>query len=292
MHSEKSMISIVIPAFNEEGAIKDTIKTLKSVLSNYNEDYEIIVVDDGSIDKTGLIAESEGVKVIKHPHNIGYGRSLKDGIKGARNDTIVIIDADLTYPADAIPELIKIYNEGFDMVVGERTGHHYRGSMFKGPLRKILKLLVEYTAGRKVPDANSGLRVFSKTTILSYINHLCDTFSFTTSLTLAYMMTGKFVKYIPIAYHERIGATKVNLFKDSLRTMQYIVQSIIYYNPIKIFILLCGIFILLSVAGFLMAALTKLNAPYYLGIGGLLMAINIFCLGLIADLLRQIMVKK
>jgi hypothetical protein len=135
------------------------------------------------------------------------------------------------------------------------------------------------------------LRVFSRKTVSGYLPHLCNTFSFTTSMTLAYMLTGRFVTYLPIPYHERVGATKVKLLKDSLRTLQYIVQAIIYYNPLKLFLLLTLITVGLAVAGFVTAAITGLNAPYFLGVGGLLMSIVVFALGLLADLLRQILVR-
>jgi glycosyltransferase involved in cell wall biosynthesis len=287
------MISVVIPALNEEPSIKHTLDEIRRVFTENNiSAYEIIVVDDGSSDKTGEIARKELAKVVRHPHNVGYGRSLKDGIKAASYDTIIITDADRTYPFDQAPLLLKEYTEhGFDMVVGARTGEHYRESFVKAPLRKILKFLVEFTAGRKIPDINSGLRVFSKQTILEYTNHLCDTFSFTTSMTLAYMMTGKFVKYVPIPYEKREGKTKVKLFRDSLRTLQYILQAINYYNPFKIFILFAFFCILCSFFGFLMAALMHLQSGFYLGVGGLLVSLLVVCFGLVADLLKQIMNK-
>lgn len=286
------MISIVIPALNEAGGIAGTIESLRDVLSKGPEvDAEILVVDDGSSDDTGRIAAEAGAAVVRHPHNVGYGQALKSGILAARHDTIVIIDADLTYPAESIPALVAEFRQGFDMVVGARTGHHYEGSVFKGPLRAVLKFLVEFSAGRSIPDANSGLRVFSRGTIAGYLPHLCNTFSFTTSLTLAYMLTGRFVAFLPIPYHERVGRTKVKLLKDSLRTLQYIVQAIIYYNPLKLFLLLTLITVALAIGGFVTAAITGLNAPYLLGVGGLLMAIVVFSLGLLADLMRQILVR-
>ena len=286
------MISIIIPALNEAEGIEGTVKSVCNALAATSDaDAEILVVDDGSSDETGRLAAAVGASVVRHPHNVGYGQALKSGILAARHDTIVIIDADLTYPVQSIPTLVSEFRKGFDMVVGARTGHHYQGSVFKGPLRSVLKFLVEFSAGRKIPDANSGLRVFSRTTILSYLPHLCNTFSFTTSLTLAYMLTGRFVTYLPIPYHERVGKTKVKLMKDALRTLQYIVQAIIYYNPLKLFLLLTLITIALSVVCFVTAAVTRLNAPYYLGIGALLMSIVVFSLGLIADLLRQILVR-
>jgi len=288
------MISVVIPAYNEENAIAYTIQEIRDVFKKMSVDtdkYEIIVVNDGSTDQTGKEAESQSARVINHPHNVGYGRSLKDGILNAKFDAIVITDADRTYPFEMVPELYAEYQKGFDMVVGARTGNHYRESWLKSPLRYILKFLVEFTAGRKVPDVNSGLRIFSKKTVCTYLQHLCDTFSFTTSMTLAYMMTGRFVKYIPIAYEKREGKSKVRLFRDSLRTLQYILQAINYYNPIKIFILFAFTCIFFSAIGFLMSAVFGLHSGFLLGIGGLLVSLIVMCFGLTADLLKQIMNK-
>lgn len=286
------MISVIIPAYNEENAIVDTIAEVQRVCNEMKLlDYEIIVVNDGSSDLTRKKAESCNITVVNHPHNVGYGRSLKDGIRKARFDTIVITDADRTYPFQEVPRLYEEYQHGFDMVVGARTGEHYRESWYKSPLRHILKFLVEFTAGRKVPDVNSGLRLFSKTTILPYLNHLCDTFSFTTSLTLAYMMTGRFVKYLPIPYEKREGKSKVKLFRDSLRTLQYILQAINYYNPIKIFILFASLCVLCSMFGFFMSIVFGLHSGFLLGVGGLLVSLLVVCFGLTADLLKQIMNK-
>lgn len=238
------------------------------------------------------IGENAGSRVISHPHNLGYGASLKTGIRAASYDTIVITDADGTYPNNQIPMLLAEYEKGFDMVVGARGGRNYHESPLKSPMRLILKFLVEYTTGRKIPDVNSGLRVFSKGKVQKYFQHLCNTFSFTTSLTLAYMMDGLFVTYVPIPYHKRVGKTKVHLLRDSLRTLQYIVEAITYYNPLKLFLLisfmlLSGSFAILGLNFFL-----KFTILYYISIGGILMSIQVFCLGLIALLLKQIMVKE
>ena len=287
------MISVIIPAFNEENSIGDTVLKVLSILNQAScQPREVIVVDDGSTDNTSKVAEMAGARIIRHPHNIGYGRSLKDGIKAAAYDTIIISDADGTYPIEDIPNLIAEYQTGLDMVVGARQGKHYDESLIKTVLRYVLQLLVEFTSGRKIPDINSGLRVFSKETILPYFTRLCDTFSFTTSLTLAYMMTGKFVLYIPITYHKRVGKTKVRLFRDALRIMQFIVEAIIFYNPLKIFILFSGMLILLSIFGVFISVCFHILAGYILGIGSFLLAILMFGIGLLSVLLKQIMHEK
>jgi len=288
----RSVISIVIPAYNEENAITDTVKQASAVLDKAGlSPYEIIVVDDASSDKTADYARDAGAKVVSHVQNFGYGRSLKDGIKAASYDIIAITDADGTYPIDRIPDLVTEHQKGFDMAVGTRTGKHYRESAFKAPLRKILKYLVEFAAGQKIPDINSGLRVFSRSTVLNYFPRLCNTFSFTTSLTLAYMLTGRSVYYTEIEYHKRVGATKVRLFKDALRTLHYIVQAILYYDPIKIFLILCALTILMGIFMLGLGILLQIHSAFLFAVGSLLVAIVVFALGLLADLLTQILRK-
>ena len=124
------MISVVIPAYNEENAIEKTITEIEKVMKKNKIDKgsEIIIVNDGSTDNTKSVAEKCGAVVINNPTNMGYGFSLKRGIKQAKNEMIVITDADLTYPFSSVPEMIKIKKEGFDLVVGARTGKYYKQS--------------------------------------------------------------------------------------------------------------------------------------------------------------------
>ena len=284
------MVTLVLPAYNEKEAIVETIKEIRSTLdaSPFSK-YEILVVDDGSSDGTGDLAAAEGVRVIHHPENIGYGRSLKDGIQAASFDTVLISDADGSYPADRMPDLLAEYERGFDMVVGARKDHH--DWFGKAMMRRILRWLVEYTAGRRIPDVNSGMRVFSREVAITHFNTLCDTFSFTTSLTLAYAMSSRFVAYVPIEYRPRKGKSKIRLFSDSAKTLQYIVQTIIYHNPLKIFLLFSVTCVFLAAIGFLGSATLGLQSGFLLGIGGLLVALLVFSMGLLADLLKQILEK-
>ena len=167
-------ISLVIPAYNEQDAIVSTIVQATAALDAYGKGaYEIIVVDDGSDDDTRTLAEQHNARVVRHLQNLGYGKSLKDGIAAATHDTIIIADADGTYPLEDLPALMASYEEGFDMVVGQRTGANYRESVFKSPLRRVLKALVEFTSGRRIHDVNSGFRVFSRKLSMTYFHHLC-----------------------------------------------------------------------------------------------------------------------
>jgi polyisoprenyl-phosphate glycosyltransferase len=286
------MVSIVIPALNEERAIGATVTNISSVLVAANlVPFEIIVIDDGSTDGTARAATEVGARIVRHPHNVGYGRSLKTGIEAATYDMIAICDADGTYPAAAISELIRLYREGFDMVVGQRHGPHYRQSALKMPLRALLRFLVEWTAGRRIPDVNSGLRVFSRAAAMKYFPHLCDTFSFTTSMTLAYMMTNRFVTYYQVDYFERTGRSKVRLFRDSLRTLQYVVEAIVYYNPLKIFLLFSLICLVIAAITMLISLYFSILTGIMLAVGTAIVAVIMLGLGMLAVLLKQIMDK-
>lgn len=240
------MYTVVIPALNEAGAIGHLIDRLHAL----SHTYEIVVVNDGSTDRTADIAREKGAIVISHPSPAGYGRSVKDGVLHATHDIIVMTDADGTYPIEDIPRLLAELEKGFDMVVGARKGKHYRGSFLKMPARIFLKWLVEFTTGRNIPDINSGFRAFRKAAALPYIDDLCNGFSFTTTITLVYVLSGKFVHYIPIDYFARIGSSKVRIFRDSLRTLQYITEIIAIYNPLKLYVILSiflGIFACIGV---------------------------------------------
>jgi len=225
-------ISIIIPAFNEETAIGEVIDDIQQVLEKEKIEGEVVVVDDGSSDRTAEIAAKRNVTLIRHPQNAGYGLSLRDGILKAKYNNICITDADGTYPVKSIPVLAKDM-DAFDMVVGARQGKHFRGSYLKNPARLLFHALVQFATGTKIPDANSGLRIFRRDKVLPFLNTLCHGFSFTTTITLGMLSRGYFVKYVPIEYYRRQGRSKVKIFRDSFRTTQIIIQALMYYNPIK-----------------------------------------------------------
>jgi glycosyltransferase involved in cell wall biosynthesis len=280
-------ISLIVPAFDEAAAIGPTLERAFAVLRTLGPASEVVVVDDGSSDATGELAAKAGARVIRHAHNVGYGRSLKTGIDAAANDLVAIMDGDGTYPIETLPQLVAEMALGYDMVVAARTGAEYRGPGTKGPLRRILTFLVEFTTGRKVPDVNSGLRLFRRSTVRTYFGQLCDTFSFTTSLTIAYMMTGRFVRYVPVEYGVRTGRTKVRLLRDSLRTMQYIVQAIAYYNPIKLFLLLAIVALLVTAVGAIVLAVPAPWLAVTVACLGTIGSVILFGFGIVADVLRQ-----
>jgi len=178
------MLSIVIPAHNEEKAIGAVLDELIEVLEG--QKYEIIVVDDGSTDKTPkIVQQKDSIKLIQHHYNKGYGAAIKTGIKNATNEVILIIDGDGSYPVKAIPELLKEADK-YDMVVGARTGKEVKIQLYRRPAKWFLSKLANYLAETKIPDLNSGMRIFRRKEVERFLNILPNKFSFTTTLTLAY----------------------------------------------------------------------------------------------------------
>lgn len=288
------MISVVVPAYDEERGVAATVTALAAVLGAPDETgaaqpFEILVVDDGSTDATAAEAERAGARVLSHPMNQGYGRSLKDGILAARYETIVICDADGTYPPEELPVLLAEYRRGFDMVVGARRKEHHREPFGKAVLRRVLQALVEFTAGRRIPDVNSGFRVFSRPVVTPFFRHLSESFSFTTSLTLGLLLSHRLVSYVPVSYRTRVGSSKVRLLRDALRTLQYISEAILIYNPIKLFLLLAALVAAVGAGCLVLGIVTPWRAGLALAVESLLTACLVAGLGFVADLLRMLL---
>lgn len=235
----KPAFSVIVPCYNEEGAIRETVAALRETLPDPRA-YELIVVNDGSRDRSPeilaeLAAEDPHLRVEHHRNNRGYGAALKTGIRRAHSDYIVITDADGTYPNERIPELVATAQDA-DMVVGSRT---VQGAVTYPLLRKIpkafLRTYASWIARQPIPDLNSGLRVFRRSIALQYLSILPDSFSFTTTITLAMLTNYRRVIYVPIAYMHRVGESKIKPVRDTLRFIQLIVRTGTYFAPMRVF---------------------------------------------------------
>ncbi|MEZ4706700.1 MAG: glycosyltransferase family 2 protein [Caldilineaceae bacterium] len=232
-YHEQSSVSVVIPAYNEETAIKVQIEKIQHALDMDRMAYEIVVVDDGSQDNTSNIALATGVKVLRHSTNKGYGSAIKTGITLAQYDIIAIIDADGTYPADQIPVMInKLKNA--DMVVGARIGEHVKIPLMRRPAKYILRCLASFIADQPIVDLNSGLRVFRRSCIEQYFPILSNRFSFTTTSTLALLADNYQVVYHPIDYYQRIGKSKI-VPQNFVEFIILILRITMLFRPLKVF---------------------------------------------------------
>lgn len=231
-------VSVVIPAYNEEGAIGDVLNTLHGVMDGCGLEHEIIIVDDGSQDETAAIARRcPGATVLQHRHNRGYGAALKTGIRHARHSLICITDADGTYPNERIPELTGRLCEGaYDMVVGARVGSNVSIPFIRRPAKWALGRLANYVAGESIPDLNSGLRVFRRDVALRFAGILPDAFSFTTTITLAMITNRYLVDYVPIDYFARVGRSKIRPVQDTVNFVSLVWRIALYFAPLKFFL--------------------------------------------------------
>ena len=227
-------ISVIIPAYNEESAVSHVVTDIKKVLNGCNINAEIIVVDDGSTDKTPVSAKQAGAHVLTNNRNSGYGASLKKGISYAKNDCILIIDADGTYPADKIPEFIEKLKTA-DMVVGARTGANVNIPFIRRLPKLILRKFAGYLTGVTIPDLNSGLRLFRRSLVKEYMNILPDKFSFTTTITVALLYDNYNVVYIPIDYLKRKDPSKIVPW-NFVEFIILILRLSMLFNPLKIFL--------------------------------------------------------
>lgn len=236
--------SVVLPAYNEEGAVEATIDALQKSLGEECLDYELIVVNDGSTDRTGqLLRRREDVRLVEHEKNMGYGAALKTGIRHAKHELIVITDADGTYPNERIPELVRLAAD-CDMVVGSRNGANVKYPLIRKLPKWFLVRFAEWMAGRHIPDLNSGMRVFRKSVAERFLKILPDTFSFTTTITLATLTNRYKVRYEPIDYHARVGRSKIKPIRDTLRFVQLILRTGMYFAPLRVFLPVAGLFFL------------------------------------------------
>lgn len=282
-------ITVVIPVYNEKKEITNTISDIYTTLSHVDILFEVIVVDDCSTDGTGAKLdyyltqkEHPNLHIIHAPVNRGYGRSLKTGITASKGEYIIITDADGTYPIKDMPRLVK-FREQYDMVVGSRTSKNVHIPITRKPAKWFLNNLSSFLVGKKIKDLNSGLRLFRKDMCLKFWNLYPEKFSFTSTITIAAMMNGFSVKYIPIDYFKRSGTSSIKPI-DFARFFSLIIKILTRFNPIKMFSLVAMIFVILGFSVFFIGFFV-FETLYDSTIAILFIsAVQTFLFGIIADL--------
>jgi glycosyltransferase involved in cell wall biosynthesis len=272
-------ISIIVPAYNEEDAIRYGLE--KFVELGYHEKYELIYINDGSTDKTGDIIREFPVKLYNHNVNKGYGAALKTGIRKASGDKVIILDSDGQHDPKYIGQLIGMLND-YDMVIGERDNQSFQVKRRQAG-KNLIRRVGEYLVEQKLPDYNSGFRGFDKELIREMLHLMPNGFSLSTTSTLAFLKEGYTIGTFPIKVEERIGRkSNVKMVKDGSKTMLLLFRIIMLFNPLKIFFpFSVGIgFIGLGwgVAGYFIAGRFP-NSAIIILIFGMMM----FFIGLLAD---------
>ena len=227
-------LTVLMPAYNEEEIISGVVVKIREILAPLNYQYEILVVDDGSDDLTAITAEKAGARVIRHPENIGNGAAIKTGIRNARGNILLMMDADGQHPPELIPALLKEIGS-YDMVVGARTKHSDT-TIHRDLANKIYNSLASHISGRKIDDLTSGFRAIKTEVVRGYVYLLPNTFSYPTTITLALLRSGRSLMYMPFESKKRVGKSKIKLIRDGLRFLLIILRISTYYSPLKVFI--------------------------------------------------------
>jgi glycosyltransferase involved in cell wall biosynthesis len=212
------VLSIIIPVLNEEQTIGIVLDRIKRTLKDLSEDFEIIVVDDGSTDTTWEIAQMHarqisGARIIRNISTTGYGSALKAGLFQAKGKYLAFLDADNTYPPEEIPYMLKQAKKG-SLVVSSRFSLSRNGMSF---VRKLGNLIFAATVtiltGKAITDVGSGLRVFDRS-LLRIVTDLPNDLSFTPAMTVKSVLYGFSYTEVRIAYGQREGKSKLNLLRD------------------------------------------------------------------------------
>ncbi len=234
-------VTILLPAYNEERAITHVLHEIVAALEDEPLRFEILIVDDASTDRTVDYAERFAeqclrcpVRVIRRPENRGAGAARKIGVREAHGDIIVMLDADGSYPAYAIRDLLRHF-PAYDQVNGARTSEQGTMPLLRKPAKWAIRKLACYLTGRDIPDLNTGLKAFKRDAMLPWLWSVPDGFSCVTTMTLAFLTNGYAVKYVPTEYRRRIGKSKFHPIKDTLAYLNTVVRIVSYFRPLRVF---------------------------------------------------------
>jgi glycosyltransferase involved in cell wall biosynthesis len=284
MHEFK--ISVIIPAYNEASTIGNIVSKIKTL---YPE-FEIIVVNDGSIDETGILAKSAGAKVHNHPYNIGNGAAIKSGIRHASGDILVFMDGDSQHNPDDIGKMLEYFPK-YDMVVGARSIKG-QSSIGRAIGNKIYNWLASYVAMFPIKDLTSGFRAVKSDLARQLVNLLPKTYSYPSTLTLGALRSGRSLIYIPINIQKRkMGKSKINLIKDGVRFFMIIIRICTLYSPLRVFL---PVSFIMFVSGLSYYGYTFFVWGRFTNMSALLFttSVLIFMMGLISDQICQMRFEK
>ncbi len=237
----KKSVSIIIPAYNESETIANVLSELNPLLET-NQDWEVIVVDDGSVDGTKQFVASP-FRLVQHPSNRGHGAALKTGLKEAHGDTIVVFDADGQHDRNDIFRLLKLYETGIDLVVGNRRKLWWQKN---GRGNTAVSLLASLLSGLHIPDLTSGLRVLSREKTLEFLRYVPDRFCFELTTTMGFALKGYKVGFVDIEPRVRQGgASKISVIWDGLRFSFLMFRLVFFIRPLRFLGLSIGMILLL-----------------------------------------------
>lgn len=278
---ETNSLEIIIPAYNEEEAVAGVIRDIRKTLG---DNCRITVVDDASQDKTAEIARTNGAGLIQHPYRMGNGASIKTGLRNARADIVVLMDADYQHLPQDIPLLLSQIDK-FDMVIGARDFSKLTTRNFAN---RIYNTFASYVTLFKIQDLTCGFRAIKRKEAQKFIYLMPNSFSYPSTLTLAFLKTGRAIKYVPINSPSRKhGKSKINLLKDGVKFFLIITRIATFFSPLRVFL---PISLFFFAGGFLYYLYTFFAFHRFTNMSALLFTTSllIFMLGLISEQISQL----
>jgi glycosyltransferase involved in cell wall biosynthesis len=227
------MISVIIPAYNEEKTLEKCFRRIYKVLSEARYDFEIFLEQEGSSDRTPTIMKEisnkySRVHFLSFPKRRGKGFGIKKCLKRAVGDLIVIIDADLEYPPEKIPEMIEKIEKGeADIVVARRI--NAERSFMRKTLSLLYRFLLRALFGKNFYDPQSGLKAIRRRVIEEIWPIDSNGFEIDAEILIKSSKKGFSISYIPIKYVHR-GNSRVSVVKDSLKMLTSLIKWRLYWT--------------------------------------------------------------
>lgn len=276
----RTLVTVLLPAYNEENSIASTIHKIREI----HPDFEILVIDDGSTDNTMQVAIEAGATVWPHPYNIGNGAAIKTGLRIASGEWVVMMDADGQHKPEDIARLLDLKDK-YDMVIGART-RKSQTSLHRDIANTVYNLIASYVTKFKIEDLTSGFRLVKNNTAKQFIYLLPNTFSYPSTLTMAYLRSGRSIRYVPIETAARKGKSKIKLFQDGIRFFLIITKIATLFSPFRVFLPI-SIFLFFTALGYYLYTFTTQGR--FTNMSALLFSSSllVFLMGLISEQISQ-----
>nr|WP_260407749.1 glycosyltransferase family 2 protein [Planomonospora venezuelensis] len=281
-----------MPCYNEQDHVIDEVERICRAMDDSGYTYELVAVDDCSTDQTlARLREAAprfpNMRIRAFHRNGGSGTVRRIGTQEARGEIVVWTDADMTYPNERIPELVRILEKdtAIDQVVGARTTEEGSHKFLRVPAKLVIRKIAEMLAGQRIPDLNSGLRAFRKSVARPYLRLLPPGFSCVTTITLSFLSNQHDVYYLPIEYSKRAGKSKFSFVSDAYRYILQVLRMVMYFNPLKV---LMPPAIWLVGLGIAKGVYDNVKTPFYLANNTIIIFVTgllIGSLALLADLI-------
>jgi len=285
-------VTVVLPCYNEQDHVLLEIARISEALDASEFSYELLVIDDASTDNTLEVLQKAQTN---YPHmrlepfqrNGGTGTARRIGTQIAYGEIVVWTDADMSYPNERIPEMVRLLKENkrVDQVVGARTTEEGTHKLLRVPAKWMIRKIAERLINQKIPDLNSGMRAMRREVALPYLRLLPPGFSCVTTITMAFLANQRDIHYMPIDYAKRAGKSKFKFVKDAYRYILQVLRMVMYFNPIKVLLppalWLIGIGVVKGVVDLIVHPFRIAENTILLFLSGLIIA----SLALLADLI-------